>query len=86
MHNLEEEIRSCMAQLVRQRGPEKSICPSEVARAVADPWRALMPLVRQVAAEEVRAGRLRATQRGLPVAPDTARGPIRLSLPPEPQP
>lgn len=41
----EEIIRRAM-----DRGVGKTICPSEVARALADDWRALMPEVRSVAA------------------------------------
>lgn len=69
-----------MRELLRQRGPDKSICPSEVARAIAEEWRPLMPLVREVAAQERKAGRLLITQKGKPVDPGTARGPIRLAL------
>jgi len=79
-NSFKEQVRASMHELVRQRGPGKSICPSEVARAVAEEWRQWMPLVREVAAEEMRAARLLVTQKGKPVAPETARGPIRLAL------
>ncbi len=51
-----------------------SFCPSEAARALAQDWRPLMPEVRRVAAEIG----LYATQKGVPVDPLSARGPIRL--------
>ncbi|MEM9853840.1 MAG: DUF3253 domain-containing protein [Pseudomonadota bacterium] len=54
---------------------DKSFCPSEVARAVAIDWRPLMPRVRELAKREG----LTATQKGRPVDPVKARGPIRLS-------
>ena len=79
-------LREAIITLCRERGSEKSACPSEVARAV-DPadWRALMPGVRRVAAALVRAGEIAVTQRGVAVDPATARGPIRLRLaPPRP--
>lgn len=61
-----------------------SICPSEVARALSDDWRGLMPRVRAVAA---RLPRIAATQKGERVHPVEARGPIRLTLtPPAPLP
>lgn len=62
-----------------RRGRDKTFCPSEPARALSPDWRPLMPHVRRVAAgmEEVEA-----TQKGLPVDPLTARGPIRLRLKP----
>ena len=62
--------------LAHARGPEATFCPSEAARALADDWRPLMPRVRAVAATLP----LRATQKGAPVDPKAARGPIRLGL------
>ncbi len=73
--------------LLEKRRPEATICPSEVARALVPPhdedgWRAAMPAVRRVAARMAAEGRLRVTQRGLPVAEaEHAGGPIRLGRP-----
>jgi hypothetical protein len=64
--------------------PGASLCPSEIARALAPAegaWRALMPEIRAVAARLAAAGDLRVTQRGRPVDPLAVRGPIRLSRP-----
>lgn len=73
-----EIVRQCL-----QRGPAKSICPSEVARALvaedAD-WRALMPDIRRVADTLRDEGRIAVMQRGQHVHAATTRGPIRLSL------
>ena len=60
--------------LAEARGPGKSFCPSEAARALAADWRPLMADVRRVAAGLP----LQATQRGMPVDLATARGPVRL--------
>ncbi len=76
-----EAIEAEILARTAARGPDRSICPSEVARALAADWRPLMPAVRHAAARLVRAGRLRATQRGRAVDPETARGPIRLAAP-----
>lgn len=61
-----------------------SICPSEVARAVAPEyrceWRDLMSPVRHAAVELVGEGRIVVTQHGLAVDLREARGPVRLSL------
>ncbi|GIT89814.1 hypothetical protein JANAI62_07020 [Jannaschia pagri] len=67
--------------LTSARAP-RTICPSEIARALAEDWRPLMPRVRAVAAGLAE---VEATQRGVPVDPLSARGPIRLRLrhPPE---
>jgi hypothetical protein len=72
----DEEIAAALMRLARARGPERSFCPSEAARAVAEDWRPLMPDVRRVAA----CLPLVATQRGAPCDPVTARGPIRFRL------
>ena len=69
-------------RLLRARAPTATICPSEVARALAPEnaaaWRALMPQVRRVAAAMAATGLLRVTQRGMPVDANLAKGPIRL--------
>jgi len=68
--------------LLAQRDPGKTICPSEAARALGgdDGFRPLMPLVREAAGALVAAGRIDVTQRGRPVDLATARGAIRLRL------
>lgn len=65
---------------VRERGPGKTACPSEVARELADDWRPLMEPVRDAAFDLADEGRLVVTQGGEPVGRDV-RGPIRLGLP-----
>ncbi len=75
-----EIARELRAQLER-RGPGKTICPSEVARALgasdAD-WRSLMQPVREVATRLADAGEVEWSQRGRRVDPRTVRGPVRL--------
>lgn len=74
-----EEIRNCMLRLAKERGPAKSICPSEVARALnPKEWRDTMRDVRHVAIELCNEGRIEVLQKGARVNPLTARGPIRL--------
>jgi hypothetical protein len=76
-------IAAAILDLVHDRGPGKTICPSEAARRL-DPeaWRALMPAVREAAASLQAQGLIAVTQRGRPVDPLAAKGPIRLGLPP----
>lgn len=73
------------AEILRQteaRGPGKSICPSDVARALApENWRPLMTPIRQAAAALAGEGRLRILRKGKPVPPGEMRGVIRLSAP-----
>jgi hypothetical protein len=78
-----ERIEDRIVELVAARGPDKTICPSEVARSLVgdDSFRPLMPHVREAAAELAGRGELAVTQRGEPVDARTARGPIRLGLP-----
>ena len=70
------EIADVLMALAERRGQDKSFCPSEAARALAEDWRPLMPEVRRVAA----ALPLKATQKGAAVDPIRAKGPIRLRL------
>jgi hypothetical protein len=74
------------AEIVRQlsrRAAAASICPSEVARALAreeTAWRALMAPVREVAAHLRDGGRLRITRGGRDIDPATLHtGAIRLA-------
>lgn len=75
----DDDIAACLMAMARARGAEKSLCPSEVARCLSSDWRPLMPRVRAVAATLP----LLATQKGRPVDPHTAPGPIRLRLGPD---
>ena len=78
-----ERIERAVLDAVADRGAGKTVCPSEVARALAadDEWRALMPHVREAAAVLAERGEVAVTQRGDAVDPRTAKGAIRLSLP-----
>ncbi|MEL6383321.1 MAG: DUF3253 domain-containing protein [Cyanobacteria bacterium J06626_18] len=74
-------IRNCLLKLVRDRGPNKTICPSEVARSLGDDdWRSLMDQVRAVGIELYNAGKIAITQKGQVVNPHTVKGPIRYRL------
>lgn len=72
-----DRVRAAIMDLALQRGRGKSLCPSEVAKALSPDWRPLMPEVRQVAADIAE---IVATQNGVEVDPRTARGTIRLRL------
>ena len=75
---LEETILA----LLSQRAASATICPSEVARAVAgdedEAWRELMEPARGAARRLVARGEIEIVQAGRVVDPSTARGPIRL--------
>jgi uncharacterized protein DUF3253 len=74
------DAERAILELLARRGPGKTICPSDAARALGgdDGFRPLMGLVRDAARKLVADGRIEVTQRGEPVDLDRARGPIRL--------
>lgn len=89
-------LERAILSLLSERGPGKTICPSEAARSVAataghatGSWRALMEPAREAAARLAASGRIDVTQKGEVVDIETARGPVRLRLrseaPDEPQ-
>ncbi|MFH5926793.1 DUF3253 domain-containing protein [Roseomonas xinghualingensis] len=74
-----------MAEIHRQLAshePGKSICPSEVARALLpEKWQPLMTPVRQAAVALMREGQIEVLRKGKPVEPAEVRGVIRLRRP-----
>jgi hypothetical protein len=77
---MSEQLRETILRLARERGPSKSICPSDAAREVDEEnWRDLMDQARDVARDLAKAGEVVITQGGDVVDPDaTWRGPIRI--------
>ncbi|MEY4859506.1 MAG: hypothetical protein RLZZ235_1673 [Pseudomonadota bacterium] len=74
-----EAITAALLHLAAERGPEKSLCPTDVARAVsAENWRPLLGAVRKVAADLARQGKIEILRKGKPINPDEMRGVIRL--------
>ncbi len=75
---LKQEI---LARL-RERRAGATVCPSEVARAVAlDGWRELLPAVREAAAALAAEGQIEITHNGEALPPGRAPdGPVRLRL------
>jgi hypothetical protein len=78
-------IETAMLGLVAQRGTGKTVCPSEVARALGGPhpdnWGPLMQPVRRIAVRLAHAGQITILRKGKPVDPDDFRGIYRLALP-----
>ncbi len=76
-----DRIRDTIIALCTARGVDKSICPSEVARALdGEGWRSHLSRVRSVAADLARQGRIDILRKGKPIDPDRVKGVIRLRL------
>jgi hypothetical protein len=73
-------LTAAIRTLLRHRGPDRTICPSDAARAVGgDRWRHLVPVARDIARDLAAAGELEVTQRGQVLPPGgTWKGPVRL--------
>lgn len=80
---LQDRLRAELLRIAQERGPDKTLCPSEAAGAV-DPERrqALTPVARAVANGLADEGLLVVTQKGVPVDALTTPGPVRVGLPP----
>ena len=75
--------RELVAQL-HSSAEGSSICPSEVARALSDEWRGLMPKIRKVSDQLAHQGVLTIQAGGTPVTSAEAhRGPIRIARGPQ---
>jgi hypothetical protein len=79
----DDRARRVILELVEERGPDKTICPSEAARALAgdQDFRPLMELVREAAGALAADGRVEVTQKGRPVTISEAHDPVRIGLP-----
>ncbi|TPG25608.1 DUF3253 domain-containing protein [Mycolicibacterium hodleri] len=77
-----QRLRASILELAGERGPSKSICPSDAARAVGgDGWRDLMDDARDAARALANEGRVDITQKGDVLDPNAAwRGPIRIRI------
>jgi len=75
-------LERTIGELLDQRRPDASICPSDAARA-ADPdgWRDLVPAARSAGGRLVAAGAVEVTQGGEVVDVATVRGPVRIRRP-----
>lgn len=81
------QIAAEILRLTRDRGPDASISPSEVAQALSAPppseeWRTRLSAVRRAAVRLAEAGEIDILRKGKPVDPTTAKGVIRLRLRP----
>lgn len=85
VHDIDKRLEHEILRLLHERGRDKTICPSEAARAVAATedrqlWEPLMNPARNAARRLVAQGAVVITQKGVIVDASTAKGPIRLRL------
>jgi hypothetical protein len=75
-----ERLGAVTLTLARHRAPDRTICPSDVARAIGGAgWRSLMEPVWEVVRDLARAGEVEVTQRGEVLDPDRPwTGPVRI--------
>ena len=79
----DRQLEKAILSLLEDRNPAATICPSEAARVVAggsdtEQWRRLMPAARNAARRLFNQDKVIIMQKGIPVEPSTARGPIRI--------
>jgi hypothetical protein len=80
-----DPAEQAILDLVTARGAAASICPTEAARSLAgkpadESWRKFLHPVRLAAQRLAKAGRIDILRKGKPIAPEDARGVIRLRL------
>jgi hypothetical protein len=83
-----DRLAAVALTLAAHRAPDRTICPSDVARAVGGPtWRSLLDPVRDVVRGLAQAGSVEILQKGRAIDPSRVwRGPIRIrTRPPGPR-
>jgi hypothetical protein len=81
----DDSAEQAILDLVIERGPKKSICPTDAARLLAGnpadaSWRGKLSPVRLAAQRLAKAGKIEILRKGKRIAPEDARGVIRLRL------
>ncbi len=80
----EKAIEAAILSLVAIRGPDKSICPTEVARLMGPDWRTKLTAVRRAAIRLAQSGQIDILRKGTRVEPEGVKGVIRLRVHPTP--
>lgn len=80
-----QKIETVLLRLLAERGPDKSLDPTEAARALGgahpDQWGPLMQPIRKVAVALAEQGRLVILRKGKPADPRDFKGVYRLAAP-----
>lgn len=76
----QDRLAATIRTLLRHRDADKTICPSDAARAMGgEAWRDVMDAARDAARELAASGLIEVRQRGVKVELDEVKGPIRLA-------
>jgi hypothetical protein len=80
-----DPAEQAILDLVTERGPEKSICPTDAARKLAGDaagmaWRSKLSPVRLAAMRLAKAGKIEILRKGKKIDPADAKGVIRLRI------
>lgn len=74
-------IAGAILSVAGQRGPEKSTCPSEIARMLfPGNWRTQMKEVVEIAIDLHQQGKVVITQHGTSIDVNEIKGPIRIKI------
>ena len=77
----ETDILTTILSIAKQRGSEKSTCPSEIARLLfPEDWREHMKNVMDVAIDLHNQGKVVITQKGIPIDVNHIKGPVRIKI------
>jgi hypothetical protein len=80
-----DDIEATMLALAQERGPGKTLGPTDIARALGgdhpEGWGPLMQPIRRVAVRLMKEGRIVIVRKGRPVDPEDFRGVYRIALP-----
>jgi hypothetical protein len=82
MRPTDHDLELTLLALLAERGPGKSICPSEVPRKLlgeAGPWRSHLKRVRSLATRLAGSGRIVVLRHGRPATGEQIRGVVRLA-------
>jgi hypothetical protein len=72
------DAKRAILSILDERGPEKTMCPSEATRLLPGSWASHKEQVWAAVHTLYDAGKLHVEQEGVPVDPRAASGPVRL--------
>jgi len=76
----QSRIEATILRLTAECGRHRSICPTDIARALDPAWRTLLTAVRRAAIGLARDGRIEILRKGRLADPATVKGVIRLRM------